>query len=104
MHWFFGHYASKPEDARNRYALPMKAASLTGLPSATIITAEIDPLQSDGKSYAERLEREGVLVTYREYSGVTHEFFGMGAVVAKARDGQEFAAAELKKAFSAVRQ
>jgi acetyl esterase len=98
MAWFFKHYKGDPA---NPYALPMQAASLKGLPPATVITAEIDPLLSEGKAYAERLQREGVPVSYREYSGVTHEFFGMGAVVQKAKEAEQFAADALKKAFAA---
>lgn len=100
MAWFFKHYGG---DAKNPYALPMKAASLAGLPPATIIAAEIDPLLSEGKSYADKLKKDGVAVSYKEYKGVTHEFFGMGAVVPAAKQAQQFAADALKKAF-AVRQ
>jgi acetyl esterase len=97
MAWFFKHYGADPA---NPYALPMKAASLKGLPPATVITAEIDPLLSEGKSYADRLKKEGVTVSYKEYAGVTHEFFGMGAVVPKAKDAEQFAADALVKAFA----
>jgi acetyl esterase len=82
MAWFFKHYGGDP---KNPYALPMKAASLKGLPPATIVAAEIDPLLSEGKAYADKLKKDGVPVDYKEYSGVTHEFFGMGAVCRKPR-------------------
>lgn len=98
MQWFFKHYML-PADMNDAHALPMKAASLKGLPSATVITAEIDPLRSEGLAYAERLEEEGVDVEYQDYLEVTHEFFGMSAVVPQARKAQEFAIAELKKSF-----
>jgi acetyl esterase len=97
MKWFFKYYAG---DANNAYALPLKAATLRGLPSATVITAEIDPLLCDGKAYADRLRYEGVDVNYQEYSGVTHEFFGMGEVVPTARNAEVFAAENLIRAFS----
>ena len=97
MAWFFKHYAGDPA---NPYALPIKAASLKGLPPATIIGAEIDPLLSEGKTYAERLKKDGVAVSYKEYMGVTHEFFGMGAVVPKAKEAEQVAADALKKAFA----
>lgn len=100
MGWFFKHYGADP---KSPYALPLKATSLKGLPPATVITAEIDPLMTEGKAYADRLEKEGVAVNYRHYTGVTHEFFGMGAVVPKAREAQQFAADELTKAFNAKR-
>ena len=101
MGWFFKHYAAKEEDGTNPYAVPMKATTLKGLPPATVITAEIDPLLSEGKAYADRLKKDGVKVSYKEYTGVTHEFFGMGAVVPKAMDAEKFAADQLKKAFAA---
>ncbi|MFC5550574.1 alpha/beta hydrolase [Massilia aerilata] len=96
MAWFFKHYQGDPANA---YALPMKAATLKGLPPATIVAAEIDPLLTEGKAYADKLKKDGVKVDYKEYSGVTHEFFGMGAVVPKAKDAEQYAADALKKAF-----
>ena len=100
MQWFFKHYVKNPSDANNPYALPNKAKSLKGLPPTTLITAEIDPLYSEGKKFAERLKKDGVSVSYKHYTGVTHEFFGMAAVVSKAKDAQAFAASELKKSFN----
>ncbi|MCC2972145.1 alpha/beta hydrolase [Massilia sp. IC2-476] len=97
MAWFFKHYGGDP---KNPYALPMKAASLKGLPPATIVAAEIDPLLTEGKQYADKLKQDGVPVAYREWSGVTHEFFGMGAVVAKAKEAEQYAADALTKAFA----
>ena len=96
MAWFFKHYGADP---KNPYALPMKASSLKGLPPATIVAAEIDPLLTEGKQYADKLKKDGVPVKYRLYNGVTHEFFGMGAVVPKAKDAEKFAADALMKAF-----
>ena len=98
MRWFFKHYAS-PADAMNPYALPMKAGSLSGLPPATIITAEIDPLRSEGQAYAEALQAAGIPVSQRDFAGVTHEFFGMGAALPLARDAQRFAGDCLQDAF-----
>ena len=99
MQWFFKHY-SEPIDAYSAYALPDKADSLKELPPATVITAEIDPLHDEGKDFADRLQSDGVAVAYRHYLGVTHEFFGMADVVAKAREAQVFAIGELRKAFA----
>jgi len=98
MEWFFKHYAADP---KSPMALPLKNADLKGLPPATVIAAEIDPLLSEGKAYADALQKAGVPVTYKLYNGVTHEFFGMGAVVPKAKDAEQFAADALTKAFAA---
>jgi acetyl esterase len=97
MAWFFKYYGADPTSP---YALPMKAASLKGLPPATIVAAEIDPLMSEGQAYADKLRKDGVKVDYKLYKGVTHEFFGMGAVVPEAKDAEQFAADGLKKAFA----
>jgi acetyl esterase len=102
MKWFFKHYVKQPSDANNPYALPNKAKSLKSLPPTTLITAEIDPLMCEGKDFAERLTSEGVPVAYQHYEGVTHEFFGMAAVLDEAKAAQAFVSGELKKAFSAV--
>lgn len=69
---------------------------MKGLPPATIINAEIDPLRSEGEMLAQHLGDAGVSVQQRTYAGVTHEFFGMGAVVDKAKDAVRFAAEGLQ--------
>jgi acetyl esterase/lipase len=102
MKWFFKHYVKQQSDANNPYALPNKAKSLKGLPPTTLITAEIDPLMCEGKDFADRLTSEGVPVAYQHYEGVTHEFFGMAAVLEEAKAAQAFVSGELKKAFSTI--
>ncbi len=95
MDWFFRHYKPAPGDVR---AAPL-LGGLDGSPPATIILAEIDPLHSDGVEYAAKLKSAGVKVSLRTFPGVTHEFFGMGAVVDKAKEAVAVAAADLKAAF-----
>jgi acetyl esterase/lipase len=98
MEWFFRQYLNGPGD----YADPrinLIAADLSGLPPTTIIGAEIDPLRSEGVTLSQRLEAAGVPVTYQLYDGVTHEFFGMGAVVADALGAEELAGQQLQRAF-----
>ena len=72
---------------------------MSGLPPATIIAAEIDPLLTEGKTYADKLQAAGVKVQYKVYDGVTHEFFSMGAVIDESKQAEEFAAEQLKAAF-----
>ena len=73
---------------------------IKGLPPATVIGAEIDPLQSEGQLYTIKLRQNGVPTSYRLFRGVTHEFFGMSAVLDKAKAAQTLAANELKAAFA----
>jgi acetyl esterase len=72
------------------------------LPPVTIINAGIDPLRSDGDRIADRLKAAGNNVTHQVYPGVTHEFFGMDAVVAKAGQAQDFAVAQLSKGWAPI--
>ena len=98
MEWFVGHYLNdKSETADPR--INLVDADLRGLPSTTIINAEIDPLRSEGELLAERLEAQGVDVRHKTWNGSTHEFFGMALVVPDAAVAQQFAAHELKRAF-----
>lgn len=71
-------------DGNNPYASPLRA-ELRGLPPATVITAAIHPLRSEGEAYASRLREAGIAVTAANYPNGTHEFFGMGAVVDQAK-------------------
>lgn len=99
MRWFFDHTVAKPEDLQDPRLDLVGRASLKGLPPATVITAEIDPLRSEGKALADALKAAGSAVTYRNYDGVTHEFFGMAAVLDDAKQAQELAARDLRQAL-----
>ncbi|WP_322410423.1 alpha/beta hydrolase fold domain-containing protein [Microbacterium invictum] len=59
--------------AREPLASPLRAASLEGLPSAVILTAEFDPLRGDGAAYAAALRAAGVDASAVQYLGVTHD-------------------------------
>ncbi len=100
LQWFGMYYLADPADATNPYASPLMAMDLSGLPPATIIQAEIDPLQSQGTAYAKALEAAGVKVTRHLYKGVTHEFFGLGAVIDQANEAVDQVAKELAAAFA----
>jgi len=49
--------------------------------------------------YANNLRAAGVPVQCRLYRGVTHEFFGLGAVIPQARDAEASAGQGLRTAF-----
>lgn len=99
LEWFGSYYLADPADAANPYVSPLDATDLSGIPPVTLIQAEIDPLQSQGTAYADALEAAGVTVSRHFYEGVTHEFFGMTAVVDKAAEAVQVSATELKAAF-----
>lgn len=95
MEWFAKHVFSKPDDNKDP-RIDLINADLKGLPPVTLINARIDPLRSDADMLQTALNKAGVKVTHKIYEGVTHEFFGMAAVVAKAKDAQHLAGMELR--------
>ncbi len=97
LKYFFKFYVD-PSEANDPAVAPINA-DLRNLPPATIIAAQIDPLQSDGEAYAAKLREAGNKVQYRLYPGTTHEFFGMGAVVDKAKEAELYGAQSLADSF-----
>lgn len=97
--WFLGNYLNNGTES-NDPRIALVKADLKGLPPATVITAELDPLRSEGRLLAEKLRSAGVRVDYHNYEGVAHEFFGTGAIVDKAKQAVAQAAGGLKQAFA----
>ena len=64
-------------DLDNPRANLMKQENLKGLPSALILTAEFDPLCSEGQKYAEMLEAAGVNVKAVTYANSVHGFMSI---------------------------
>jgi acetyl esterase len=101
MQWFWNHYLPTPADGANPYASPLRAADLAGLPPATVITAEFDPLRDEGEAYAARLGAAGVPVRVSRYDGMIHGFFAMPAILPQAVAAIAEAATALRAAFGA---
>lgn len=85
MEWFWSLYLARPEDSQNPLAAPLRANDLSGLPPATIVTAEFDPLRDEGIAYAKSLRRSGVAAELLQYSGTIHGFFWMAGHLSQAR-------------------
>jgi acetyl esterase len=100
MVWFWRQYLRDDVDAAHAYAAPLRAADLSGLPPALVLTAEYDPLRDEGRAYAERLEADGVPATEVRFAGMIHGFAGMGAVVDDAGIARQRAAEALRAAFA----
>ncbi len=94
--------AASPADLNDPRIDLIGRADLHGLPPTTVISAEIDPLDSDGLFLTYKLQSQGNQVARTEYGGMTHEFFGMGAAVTRARDAEAFAAQELDATFDRI--
>jgi acetyl esterase len=81
-------------------ASPLLAASHAALPPALMITASHDPLVDDCRTYAQRLETNGVTVRYSEYSGMVHGFFTLGRAFTDANRAVTEAATALREALN----
>jgi len=99
MMWFVKNYLHNMDEA-NDPRINLVGANLKGLEPTTIITAEIDPLQSEGMTLESKLKAAGVQVESKNYGGVTHEFFGMATIVPEAKAAEAYAAGQFKKAFA----
>ena len=101
MEWFFN-YATPDWRTEDYEYVNLTARDYDGFPPTTIVNAEIDPLLSDGEELAARMEGDGVDVVREVYPGVTHEFFGMAAVLEQAVNAQQLAVDRLKEAFGTM--
>jgi acetyl esterase len=97
MRWFWGHYLGVVATENAPLAAVLQVNDLSGLPSATVITAEYDPLRDEGMAYAKKLEAAGVAVDAATAPGMIHGFFSMFEAVPDAWHWIERGAANLKK-------
>lgn len=99
MKYFWRHYLANGADAKDPYHSPLLSDNLMGLPPATVLTAEIDPLRDEGELYADALQEAGVPVFQKRYANVAHEFFGFSNYISEARQAREDAGEQMRIAF-----
>ena len=102
MIWFWDHYAPDPQDRENPDASPLRAADLSGLPPAVVLTAEHDPLRDEGEAYADRLREAGVPVQHQRFAGQMHAFFTLVNVLPGAADGLDYVAVSVDRHLAAT--
>lgn len=100
MEWFWDHYAD-PSDRADPKASPLRAAELSDLPPAYIVTAEFDPLRDEGNAYAAALEKAGVPVQLNQARGHTHTSMTMVGVILSGAPMREKMAGALRQFFDA---
>ena len=97
MLWYWSQYL--PDEARrvSPEASPLRAADLSGLPPALVITCKLDPLASEGAAYAEALRSAGVRVEHVSEPDMIHGYIRMNGVVSRARKSWDDCARFLRR-------
>ncbi len=75
MRWFWDHYVD-PDQRTDPRVSPLRAADLSGLPPAVVVTCEFDPLRDEGDAYVDALAAAGVPVTHIQARGHIHTSIG----------------------------
>ncbi len=103
MQWFWDQYTTDQAQREEIYASPLRATidQLTGLPPATVITAEADVLRDGGEAYATKLREAGNDVTAVRIGGVIHDFMMINSMreTNGAQAGFDIAIAALRRAL-----
>ncbi len=86
MEWFHEHYFGHSDGMAEPDASPLRREALSGLPPTLVLTAGLDPLCSEGRAYADRLEAADVDVRYSQYDNTIHGFLQMGRIIPCARE------------------
>ncbi len=99
MTWFWDHYTGTGDDRFQPYASLIRANDLSGLPDATVIAAEYDPLVDEAVAYGDALQAAGVKTQCTVYPGMIHGFNGRVGMYDAAKEALDEAAAGIKESF-----
>jgi acetyl esterase len=100
MTWAFENYLPDGFDRADPYLFPLRAADLSGLPPALIVTAEFDPLRDEGRDYARRLRAAGVTVEHVHLDDQMHGFLLQETTVDRARRAVDYFADALRRGLT----
>jgi acetyl esterase/lipase len=101
MRWFWDHYAD-PADRAHPKASPLRAADLSNLPPAMIVTCEFDPLRDEGDAYAQALAAAGGRVQHLQCRGQIHMSVSAFGLIASAAGARTEIAAALREFLQAA--
>jgi acetyl esterase len=99
MAWFWDQYCPGDERAEP-YASPIRCGDLSGLPPASVLTAEMDPLRDEGEAYAGALRAAGVPTQSMRGDGLFHGFFGLDELLPDAQPAWTWAVERVRAAIS----
>jgi len=77
-------YVNKAAEVLDPYVSPLLVDDVRGLPPGLVITAEFDPLLSEGEAYAARLSESGIPCSMHRYNGMIHGFVSLTGLLPQA--------------------
>jgi acetyl esterase len=99
MLWYWDQYVPDVNRRLEPYASPLRAADLSGLAPALVLTAGYDVLRDEGERYAERLRDSGTPATHVRYGGMIHGFLRRYPFFDRGREAVDEIAGALRGAF-----
>ncbi len=96
LEYFRSHYLAGTEQRSDWRASPLLARDHSGLPPTLVLTAGFDPLQSEGESYARKLEQAGVDAEHVCFERQIHGFITMGKFIDDAQRAVALCAERLR--------
>jgi acetyl esterase/lipase len=108
MLWYQSLYLPNPADRKQWTASPIFAPNSVfkgrTIAKAYIKVVQVDVLRREGIEYAQFLEEKGVIVDFKEYTGVPHAALDMAGRLTKGREMLADTICNLKEALNAVSQ
>jgi acetyl esterase len=101
MEQFEAHYLPPGTDIDDPRISILKAPDLSGLPPAYVATAGFDPLRDEGEAYGLRMQKAGVKVALRRYTGLVHGFVNQTALSPSSRTAMLEIAGALRMGLAA---
>ena len=95
----YGAYLDDAASGRHELVSPLRADHLAGLPPATVISCEYDPLRDEAEAYAQRLAQAGVAVAAVRLPGMVHACMHMLGLAPASRRLFDEAGAAVRQAF-----
>lgn len=99
MEYCYGAYLGDAASGRHELVSPLRADHLAGLPPATVISCEYDPLRDEAEAYAQRLAQAGVAVQAVRLPGMVHACMHMLGLAPASRRLFDEAGAAVRQAF-----
>jgi acetyl esterase/lipase len=98
MRWFWDHYVDEADRAHPK-ASPLRAADLSGLPPALVVTCEFDPLRDEGAAYAAAMAAAGVAARHLDCRGQIHTSIPAIGIIVTAESARAEIGATLRRFF-----